>query len=424
MTLQVGQLKGLRNPSSVSFDGRRLSLEGWLRGVTREEVSANRDTLLGYNNNPDEPAIPIIWEDDPWIDGMYRDIQFSAQPIPGVSERGTFDIQYNLDASLISRQVAVEAVTVGGFRTNGAGTSYDQASEVQPFYCVPANSYDYYGDDGSTAVLSTTTRVSATGAVSFVPFDSPTAITRRVPSYSMPLAEWYTGACTIEQAVGGGQVPLAGRSFPAGKSPALGWRISNGLIRLSDSRTLNRSFTVEVFDGTKWNGYELALYLPSNYFETFYTVTILRNSPESCVVRVSTSPGANTIPILIDVRLVRGSRFAEIRMATLSGLTVDWVTKWFPELVTTVELSSGGNVYGLYRSAADANSMRFYSFSSADVTTGATTDTYMQQTTSNNCNIAVGQQMNSLSGATYESMTALWKQYLGPVSARQRVVDR
>lgn len=428
MSIQIGHIT-IDNPNTVEFDGRTIRLGGWMSGVSRAAVSATRDALLGYVNNPDEPSIPIVWADDPYVDGMYQGVTASVSPVVGVSEKGTFDVQYTVTGSVLSRQIAVEAVTVGGFRTNGAGTSYDTPAEVTPFLCVPDACVDYW--DGILTSIGAgflnTTRTTSTGDVAFVPFGVHTAIGRRVASYAMPIGNWYTGASLIERNVGGTYIPVTGRNMTGGLSASLGWRISNGLIRVSESATSECTFTVEVYDGSSWTSVEWKFGSGGFWMEDLYTVTILRNSPECCILRLSSLPGhAGTgydYPCLIDVRMVRGSRFVEIYMTSIPRPSTTWGSEVNPDSTSTA-LSSGGNNYGATRNGF-TSSRKWYLFSDVDLTvSGTTSNVDISSGSGKSWSVAVGSQISSLSSTSYETLTELWQQYLAPVAVRQRVVAR
>lgn len=424
MTIQIGRLT-INNPATVGFDGRQLTLSGWMSGPSRQVVSAYRDTLLGYQADPDEEAIPIVWADDSLVDGMYRSLMVRVTPVVGVSEKGTFDVQYELSAELASRQVALEAVTVGGFRPNGAGTSFDTPAEVAPLVGVPADVVDYY--DGVTTSIGgpfiTTTRASDTGSVAIVGWGSHTAVARRTVSYAMPLASWYKASCLVERLVGSTWVPVAGRRVASGSSASLGWRIGNGLIRLSETTTTDMTFKVEAYDGSTWKSTEFEFAAAGFPLSQLNTVTIRRNSPECVVVRFSTFPnGGYDFPTYIDVKLSRGARFAELHLFSQPGQAITWGMEWNPDAAVTT-LSSGGNSYG-GRATTAVSSMRNYLFSAADVNVSGSVSNIDVVGSQTDWSVAIGQQIDSLSASTGESFTELFQQYLAPLAIRQKLIIR
>lgn len=431
MTISVGRLT-LDNPSEIEFDGRGLRLSGWLSGTSRAGVAALRESLLGYVDNPDEPAVTIMWTDDQYFNGWYTDFAISVQPIYGVSEHGTFDCQYSIDAVRLSAVGNLESVALGGYRANDHG--YTASSGALPWHAPPPYSYDYY--NGENAAPTTVTRSGEDSDVR-VNFFTPGTVARRVVTYATHPIAYYTSCVELEYKIGSSWYPIIGRETPATMLPVAlesawlsgtnPWRIRNGIVGISFDPT-SPQLNLEIFDQSTWQTFELTLHDPPIIPHHF---SILRNSPERVSLRMSCFYDTATdydIPIQVDVTLRRGARHIECRIAVNEGAKA-----WSVTIGGTVgtRLYADGATQSNYgsRITTASNGVMWFAFSPVQCRSGSL-QSLTCFTSATSWDVAVGGIVSATS--SYEikvspfltPFPSLFGQYMGPMDERERVVKR
>lgn len=309
----------LTNVEAVPVSADRLRLSGRITTDDVDVAKATRDQLVGMANNPDEPFVPLRWQKDPTLDQVVMPRSATVTMDPGSLERGWFPFDLEVDRVPGGALPALEAVCLGGFRSNSVGLT---SGFVHPWHAVPEAALDYY--DGGSGFTSSFvfSRTSYSGDLGICHFS--TGVSKRVALYSLRPSDWYVGAARVEQTrPDGSYYTVAGRALYSGLS-STGWRITNDLVRVSPSATAGE-LLIECFDGTSWAGSKKVKITAYDGISTFTvnrinTIAVRRNAPEE--VRVRLTVGVNSggadypIRITLDLSLRRGARHVEARMAT------------------------------------------------------------------------------------------------------------
>lgn len=300
-------------PREMSFDGTRLSLAGPILPTSFDILQAARDRIVALSSNRDEPDVPVTFTVDPSIDGYYRPVSSGC-------------VLYDHSPTTGYAQWAIDLERVGGGPT--------PQMEVYSFHAVRTNSHSISdatlngGDRRFIAmpggaldlndVVGAYNRTSASGVVDLVDI-SLAAPFSTASTFSVPPATAYTGACHIRTTYGAATSQLVGGHHAPGLFGD-GWVLSNDLIRVSAHAT-STALRFEVYDGSQWEnlGGSVGWRLEHDYAAGSNAqweiadapVTILRNSPEACTIRLVV-PNSRTITVFgrvwIDLTVKRGDR--------------------------------------------------------------------------------------------------------------------
>jgi hypothetical protein len=237
-------------------------------------------------------------------------------------------------------------------------------------------------------------------------------------TYRVPASGYYQGAVRIESTSANRVV--AGRQVIS--DPA-NWRISNDLVRIAPS---GANLVVGVWDNGA-GAWETKTWSPTLYdgsttyfFGTPETVTVLRNSPESCTIRlaydlngaVQFPSGAGTYTSLsdsfyLDLTVRRGARWVEGSSVALSGVAGTRMGLY----VTTAEAATAVTG-GVEATAADASGNKYRAYTAEAKTNDLVQGGFRQSSLDSTFPWGVG--TNITNGI------ALY--YFTTVSFRQRVV--
>lgn len=237
--MSIGRCALATDPYEMTHSGDSLSFAIDIADVTVTEAKVLRQQLLGLAGNPDEPVVPVVWSEDPDLDGYYRVVSVSVTPV----------LLY-LVTGLMRCQVSLERVSGGWVKplieTNGvsaAAVNVHGITSISTFpYATAAYGETAGGSGGSFDAIPT----SATGAVRV--FEGTVA-----PSSVWSFATYarttpYAGAALLEVRRSGVWYPAIGRQIPSGIGRH-DWRISNGFIRAS---IVSGRLATEVWDGSAW----------------------------------------------------------------------------------------------------------------------------------------------------------------------------
>ena len=375
MGLEIGRMRdwnALGNIETVEVSARTITMNGRI-SIDDTEISrakAVRDQIVALADNPDELFVPMKWDGDVTINSVVRPTSATATMDPGALERGWFPWKITADRVPNGSQPNVESPLIGGFRANAAGVAGPPGTVV-PWHAVPYAALDYY--DGASAFQSVPYLLeSATGQVGFYPFIA--GVGRKTARMAIPPANWYDGAACVEQAYPDGRYyTVHGRQLYSGLSSS-GWRIGNGIIRITpgtggalvlqawDSATrawgASHTLTLSAYDGSS-----------SYTVNRINSVSILRNSPEECRIRIGLgllSTGINYgHRTMLDIKIRRGARFVECRWTTLGTAMLGAITE---------AASTGGTTFtgGVVSGGPDAqgNLVAMFTPTFASITTG------------------------------------------------------
>lgn len=393
-TLAIGRISladPISNISKWSMAGDAVEIEGKLHTTPEnialgniDEVLVKRHQLAGYVGNGDEEVVPVIFSEDPSVTGFYRVMDVLIESMVGSAVHGVFDYRIALQRVHGFAAPLMESVLVGALRTNPHSITYNGGGGAEiavAAHAVPDAVGDYapIGING-LAPASQYTRVGSDGTIEF--HDTiPSGAFVWQSQYSLAAASAYVGAVVIR--ADSPLYTIVGQQAPA--TPA-SWELSNGLVKITP--TAAGKLDVAHYNGASWepakrfildNGAGTQLFATG-----FKTLTILRNSPEECSIRL-TGERASDGPTCVDLTLKRGARTVTGYASFLSGSTPGWgVNRDVAEASTNL-------VGGIRATANDADGNRFVLSTSVAYLTDAT-------------NLANGRLRQSVAAPTFTFM--------------------
>lgn len=310
VTLTIGRVSIVQNPSQVELDGDRLDIAGWFFGTDLNNAKVLREQLLGLDGNEDEPDVPVTWTYDPKIDGYYTIKSVAVSHIIGVAYE-KFKFQYAATFERIGGGFSAPLVEVSAalaVRTNGLGITVPIGAIGIP--SASAFRYSRYFDGQIDLFLTSTPRVTATGDVIVTQAQAAGGFLT-VGCTVLP-ADYYDGAVMIEQSVGGVFYPVVGDQIGSVVGNLL--RIGNGLIRATFHT--DGALTIEIFDGTVWESSTVfGIYRSAaNQWQATGAWKVMRNDPAGCtiVTSVQSSGLGGERQEKLTINLERGRRMIEM----------------------------------------------------------------------------------------------------------------
>lgn len=406
MSFTVGRASLPVDPSSATWNGDTLTIEGWISPTVANDTNqayAIRQQLLGMVNNVDESVFPCTFSVDPNWDGFYAPVSVSVDGSPGLME-----IRGLMPYTLVLRRVGgyalplAEATLSSVIRTNSHGVVASNSYLAVPpttdnpgsFYASGSNG-DITSEDGTLLMNARTTPVTTT----FLP-------------YGVLPADWYKGSSRVSVSYGGTYYPMVGQQIPR----VTAVRIQNANFRIDVSSSA--VFTLGIYHDSAWESSPSFIIRQSGQFDSLVNVRVLRNSPELVIVRLSLeSSAAATSPCEVDVALHRGHSTACCLMTPYGGGTAATVSLR-ASTVTACTAITGG----IEQTTADASGNKWYILN----TVASTNDLVNGYRTTNaavaiNLPFAIGLRPSPPGsgdwGGSYESF---WGEY----SETHRVVER
>ena len=311
-TLTIGRVGidvTLNSPGSFSMKGDALSIGGPIRVTSVADMKTIRQQLAGHVASPWERVIPVTWSLDSTVDGFYT-LDDASVEVPEFGYRNGFA---SFDASL------TKLPTGGSSWAECSSTGADRSGipggvTASTWHAIPSTATAIDADGASYQF----TRTGPAGSVKIA--TSATKFYSADPRFYLPPASWYDMAATIKV---GGAVVVGRQSVP----DATTWELSNGLMKIAPKGTSSTLLNLTPLSGRAGAAYGTAIGIKAGYYTagaisavtTASTVTILRNTPEECAVRLLCYIG--TTFTNIDIALRRGSLFATV---TFSGDSAQW----------------------------------------------------------------------------------------------------
>jgi hypothetical protein len=346
-TITLGRIT-LPSPDSVRQEGDQLRIahsgypfEGSSGLVMAQQVN-------GYPNT-DEPVVPFRYG---------TDLAFAGQEqLDGFYFVESTKVDWvKLAAGLFAWEVQLTAVP--GYTAPLIEVGYSEKLRPNAHSVLTASTYGWIGLPGSaTAVTNGLGTIGSPSRTSLATADGGTVTLIELADpdtywgaggaqylqYKVTAAYAMQGAARIE--TGPYFDTVAGQQI---MSEPENWRVTNDLVQVYPS---GASLIVGVWDSTAWetHSWTPTLYNGSNTFfmGTPETVTVLRNSPETCVVRLAYDlNGAVQFPS-------GGSTYTSISDSYYVDLTVRRGARWV-EGMSVSQSSSTSNRMGVYRTSAQA----------------------------------------------------------------------
>lgn len=308
MTLTIGRA-AVDNPEKVSSSGGRITLEGDIApangtdAANVDEFLARRQQLVAMVDNPDMDVWPVTWTEDDTLDGFYRVRRAEADPASVYLATGVGRYRVELERPVGLVAPLVEATTMSLIMTNTHGVTSASAKSI---WAVP----------GAAATVDSPAMAGTQPAAGSRSADDGVLKLTRVGAgqstgrWVVAAEDFWAQAAKISAAFSGSTLwPIPGRLLVPGKA----WEISNGIVRLAVYGT--GVGVVSFFDGTDWTADQVFnIRLDNGVYGMYCTpvgVTILRNSPELCALRLVLQPalpaGIETLGYAtLDVAVRRG----------------------------------------------------------------------------------------------------------------------
>lgn len=330
----------------LDFDGENLSTGGRLEPVDETDdadrvalLAVRREQLLGLASPWDTPTQPVIVTGDDSITGYYADMRVSVDV--DHMHAGHFSWQLTGRRLLGRDTPGHELHQVGGLRSNSHSIT---AGSVLPWIGVPSAVTEFYSGEASGSAFDLT-RGSDTGNVGI--YQYATGFNRRIAYMQCPIGSHWDGAAIIT--LGTDAHPVIGRQVWDSDASTNGWRIGNGLIRVSQSATTGE-LLVESYLSGAWvaENYSLKYDSAGKTIDSMTTFTVLVNTPEVCTVRVGLRSGSHLHRHLLDITVRRGDRLAEFTWRTDEAL-LGRVSHDAAE--AAVDLTAGAATVGIRESA-------------------------------------------------------------------------
>lgn len=282
-----------------SGSGRVVTLSGQSSSqtftpLTQPQIRAQAEALMAYAGQ----VVPVVFTGFPHLDGWYR------VGSPGADEstwRNFTAIEWSLDMVLVGRDadVEIESRLVGGNRVHAT------AAVPELWHAPAVAATGYMAGTGASGWVD---RVSASGTV---------RVYRGLPAKANP--RWGCRAAT--GLAGAAQVVVDGDLLTGTTSADTpgDWSVSNGLIRV-EPRQAAGTFRVTAHLAASWGSPKVFDVKRAGVSLGAAThVTVLRNDPCECVVRLTYdhAPGRSTI----DIAVKRGARHAALfcQQSTVAG---------------------------------------------------------------------------------------------------------
>lgn len=369
MAITIGRAGGALaplNPDSVSEDARGIQVSGRFAGSTSTLTRMVAQMIPGLNN-ADEPVVPVLFDEDPDLNGLYRVRSASVDLEPDSIINKHFRWSVSLDAVDDRAAPQVDHILDSVLRTNSVSVT---AAMSDPWFAIPKST----GVVVSAAVAAGGVHdfVTETGSISRLVHTAPPPFREVARTICRP-EHWYRGAATVERKWGADWVPVVGRQAVAG-NPVGAMGISNGIVRVRLADDAPDGLNFSCWDGgwesltTVWcRVHSSPAYSPTRD-QTLTTFTILRNSPEE--VRVRISGAAPTLLGTLDLRLRRGSPLVEMRWNITGGT----VTLGLPGRLirvpnnTPFALANGGGGHIIGADAAGNRMLQMWPVTSSNTT--------------------------------------------------------
>jgi hypothetical protein len=383
------------NSGGSSEMSRQLTITGqesWPPLAGLEDVRYRGEQIMAMNNM----IVPVVFASKTDRNGYYlvSSPEVDWHHYGGVAS--SFEWTIVLERYGTEAEVMIESRLIGGVRT-----SYYPGNVAEKWHSPGSGSIGYYA--GST-VPTSMSRSGSEGSITVYRGLAPTASAR-----------W--GAAPQDYLDGSSRITVAG-DVMCGltlQNHPTNWTLENTLIRIapiSDSGT----FTLSYYDGA---GFIASCDWDINVGSTLLTdpsyVTILRNDPEECILRISyiTVAGYSTV----DVALRRGARFANITVQHQDSQTFHVG----PALATAA--TNSGNGY-IYQTSNDSDGNRFTSGSAVQIDANTLTGQISNHTAQTFFSFWIAIEYGGSGAAAGDTAANVAGQYLGLSAEDTRVISR
>lgn len=396
----------------ISWDGDRLTFSGMLKADTTNGGAVLRQQASGYGpQNTDEPVIPVSWSGDATVDGFYFPVSIEVEADAGsyVGDNWWFPFKADLvKGGDRFKSPLMEIVTSGALRSNSNSITTSVALTGMG---IPVGSPSETLMTSPTYLASTVSRNSEDGTSTWQ-YDSAETLYSATSYYRADVLDYYTSSAKIES-LGSTWSAVTGRIHNC--SDLVNIRISNGIVRYGFT---SGAVTISRWNGLVWStARTLAIASPTAALSPMWgprNVTILRNTPESCVIRATA--GVGSAPLnepYMTIRLDRGMTMAEFLYS--GGETRKW------GILPSTNVTSQVAPAGLTETAPDTNGMRLVMCSPHPMTNDLTKGGFTLTDSNYTVSFGLGLEFNTNGNAANTSTNMIYA-YFSAINMRQNVV--
>lgn len=313
MTLTIGRvaLSSDEIVESLSQSELQLQLQGRQKTTNLADGTFRRQLrgMLGQ-------VVPLTWQESPGENGWWVVTAAQAdQETPSVAS-------WTLGLSRVGHHSSLQWQS----RRSGGALPNDHALSAELWHAPPAGAQGY--ETGATEPARIARQADG------VTVDVYRNVPATNPQWAITPAAFYDGA--VEVTANG--VPVVGIEHDQDLAGI--WQMSNGLIRVSE-RT--GGLTVEHYSSAAWHSkdYDIQQDAVNVVWEA---ATVLRNTPQVCVVRLQSKPGSGIGRTLVDIEMKRGARHISCYMQRHATATLK---------VQRATAEQGTQIVGGIRATAD-----------------------------------------------------------------------
>lgn len=399
-TVQLGRttLRETFTVSEGSADARTLDLDGQesTPPLTRSELVARHDNLLALGQGI---PVAVTWTDKPERDGYYLVKGTSAALREYVNDTVTSSWKVALERLGTVSEVDLQSRLTGAVRLN------DFSLTGERWHAPPIGHTTYYTGATNPTLM---TRTGADGAMT-VYRGIPTGAS---PRWGCDPGDYLAGRVRINDtaAASGAGFEVEGtvRALPVAS-----WTLGNALVNVTPTASAGM-LDVQAYTGGAWHSKLWNISIGGANAAAWDSVTILRNDPEQCILRLTAprSPGRATL----DLGLRRGSRIVEAYLQSGAASTLAVYLRT-PEANTSVAAS--GYVVA---TGDDADGNRFAAGSARTFTAHA--DGGVSKATTATLDVWLGVVAGGGSAVSGDAATDLRNMYIGSLAEQTYVVRR
>lgn len=432
MTLTIGRVSIVQNPSHLELAGDHLDVGGWFFGTDLNQAKVLREQLIGLDGNEDEPDVPVTWSFDAKVDGYYTVKAVAVSHIMGVAYED-FKFQYSVQLERVQGGFVLPLMEVAAalaLRTNAVSVTSANGIVSAP---ATASFRAARFSNGEVAGMFTSAgnlRASATGSVVSTQFVTGVSSNLLSVTAAAEPSHYYDGSALIEQSIGGTFYPVVGDQIGYVAGNLL--RIGNGIVRATFHT--DGVITSEIFDGTVWesstsfnlyaNGV-VDLWLPEGGWK------IIRNDPAACAIRTSAQFGAagsgNNMPASVTLYLERGKTLFELYVDNLFyAMHSAGDSDNSLQLRATAATAATALTGGIRQTSNNAQGHRWVLTSSSAVTNDLVNGriTIAAPGVPLIAQLGIGWELNGSAAVSRDTAASVATNYFAVTGLRQRVVAR
>lgn len=429
--LQIGRVFDTYDvdAATVTRSGPVITIEGDVQ-VPSSVPLANRNAVAAAIRERlvrlpggDEEHVPVIWSEDPSVNGWYRPL--SASAVIDVATLNEGYLHWTAELEQAAGGGGLPQVEVLGSYVavpNGLGASgavLNTAAQIL-IASIPSSASDAW--NGYT-VADGTARTAESGALASFDFTPsagaalPLTLTSR---FTIDPANAYVGACSIRGTYAGVTGQLCGGQMSV---PPNGLVLSNGLVRAKITAGV---LTVEVYDSGAWvatsaAGFTLTATATLGAifdWDIAPLVQVIRNTPERCTVRVIGAPSVTTSAVgrfWCDLTVVRGSRMISCQAQCDKAATWD---------LRAVGVASTSITGGMRQTSNDVNGNRLLVVGTGNGTAAATDLGVTDSVAKTTFGFGIGVELNGSGSTGNDQAQKVAYEFFTGRSETQRVVRR